>query len=175
VLKIFHGCDNDLVWLIRNFEIYTRNIFDTARAFVSFQKVIIHGFKFSNLSSLGYLIKFFFNTELDKSYQRSDWRIRPLTANMLQYALNDAKTVVYMFHLYIGLLTHLEAKYEFGGYTDYFDKLCLKFVEHNQKGGQEISKKKVCFILPDILITTYELMKAKIKDTYTKLSMENIN
>ena len=81
IVKIFHGCDNDIEWLVNNFEIYTRNVFDTARAFLAFQRIILNNkfFKNVNLPSLGYLSKFFLLVELDKSYQRSDWRIRPLT------------------------------------------------------------------------------------------------
>jgi ribonuclease D len=173
VLKIFHGCDNDLAWLISNFELYTRNIFDTARAFLSFQKVIVNckTYKAVHLPSLGYLSKFFLHTELDKSYQRSDWRIRPLTDNMLQYALNDAKTVIYIFHLYIGLLANLEQKEEL---SDYYEKLCLKFTEYNQKSSG-IDKEQIYYILYETSLTTYELMRVKLKDKYIKLLIENIN
>ena len=83
IIKIFHGCDNDIVWLITNFEIFTRNIFDTGRAFITFQNFILSNKTFKNLPSLNYLSKFFLHTELDKSYQKSDWRIRPLTKSIL--------------------------------------------------------------------------------------------
>lgn len=84
IIKIFHGCDNDLVWLVTNFEIFTKNIFDTGRAFLVFQKYILNkAFKSTNLPSLNYLSKLFMNLKIDKSYQKSDWRIRPLTASKL--------------------------------------------------------------------------------------------
>ncbi len=82
IIKIFHGCDNDIVWLITNFEIFTRNIFDTGRAFIILQNFILNNKTFKNLPSLSYLSKFFLNTEIDKSYQKSDWRIRPLTKSI---------------------------------------------------------------------------------------------
>lgn len=84
IIKIFHGCDNDIVWLITNFEIFTKNIFDTGRAYLVFQRFILNkSFKFSNLPSLNFLSKFFLQMEIDKSYQKSDWRIRPLTQSKI--------------------------------------------------------------------------------------------
>lgn len=80
ILKIFHGCDNDLNFLISNFQIYSRNFIDTGRTFLVFQKLILNkSFKISHLPSLNYLAKLFLNIHLEKSYQKSDWRMRPLT------------------------------------------------------------------------------------------------
>jgi ankyrin repeat protein len=86
IIKIFHGCDNDIVWLITNFQIFTKNIFDTGRAYLVFQKFILNkSFKFSNLPSLNFLSRFFLQMEIDKSYQKSDWRIRPLTQSKIKF------------------------------------------------------------------------------------------
>jgi len=80
ILKIFHGCDNDLAFLISNYQIFTRNFIDTGRTYLAFQNHILNrSLKTAQLPSLSYLARLFLNCELDKSYQKADWRIRPLT------------------------------------------------------------------------------------------------
>ena len=71
-------------FLISNFQIYTRNFIDTGRTYLVFQMYILNkGFKPGHLPSLNYLSKLFLNLEIDKSYQKSDWRIRPLTKSIV--------------------------------------------------------------------------------------------
>jgi ribonuclease D len=41
--------------------------------------------------SLGQLVQHFFATELDKSYQKSDWSVRPLSQEQLNYAALDTE------------------------------------------------------------------------------------
>jgi hypothetical protein len=80
ILKIFHGCDNDINYLISNYEIFCRNIIDTGRTFLVFEKFIVNKpLKKNQLPSLNKLSKIFLIYEMDKSYQKADWRIRPLT------------------------------------------------------------------------------------------------
>jgi exosome complex exonuclease RRP6 len=84
IIKVFHGCNNDILWLITNFGIFTKNIFDTGRAYQVFSKYILNKtFKVNNMPSLLYLSKIILQIELDKSYQKSDWRIRPLTKSKI--------------------------------------------------------------------------------------------
>lgn len=85
IVKVLHGCDNDIVWLVTNFGIWTKNIFDTGRAYLVFSKHLLNRtFKVNNLPSLTFLSKCFLQVELDKSYQKCDWRIRPLTKSKWQ-------------------------------------------------------------------------------------------
>uniref|UniRef100_A0AC35TPK5 HRDC domain-containing protein n=1 Tax=Rhabditophanes sp. KR3021 TaxID=114890 RepID=A0AC35TPK5_9BILA len=80
ILKVFHGAHSDIIWLQRDFGIYVVNMIDT-------QAVM----KACNITPLGLssLIRRYYNIELDKKYQRADWRYRPLTKEMLTYARCD--------------------------------------------------------------------------------------
>ena len=75
-----HGADMDTKWLQRDFNIHIANLFDTHKAarFLGFTTL-----------SYGNLLKHFCGVHTDKSYQRADWRIRPLTPEMLHYARVD--------------------------------------------------------------------------------------
>ena len=80
IKKIFHGADYDVRSLYRDFEIEIHNLFDTQVAC-----------KFLGIRSTGLesVLMDQFDIHLDKKYQRKDWSIRPLPAEMLAYAAND--------------------------------------------------------------------------------------
>ena len=80
IKKIFHGADYDVRSLYRDFEIEIHNLFDTQVAC-----------KFLGIRSTGLesVLLEQFNIHLDKRYQRKDWSVRPLPAEMLAYAAND--------------------------------------------------------------------------------------
>ena len=44
------------------------------------------------------------HVQLDKRYQQADWRLRPLTPEMLQYAATDASVLVPLFQRFCCLL-----------------------------------------------------------------------
>ncbi|TVU38885.1 hypothetical protein EJB05_12280, partial [Eragrostis curvula] len=75
IYKIFHGSDNDVLWLQRDFHIYVVNMFDTAKACEVLSKP---------QKSLAYLL------------EREDWRLRPLTSEMIEYARTDAHYLLYI-------------------------------------------------------------------------------
>jgi exosome complex exonuclease RRP6 len=66
-LQVFHGSDSDVEWLQRDLGLYVVNMFDTHQAG-----------KLLNLPrlSLAFLVKYYCDYEMDKSYQLADWRIR---------------------------------------------------------------------------------------------------
>jgi ribonuclease D len=80
IKKIFHGADYDVRSLYRDFEIEIHNLFDTQVAC-----------KFLGIRSTGLesVLLEQFDIHLDKKYQRKDWSVRPLPAEMLAYAAND--------------------------------------------------------------------------------------
>ena len=82
IQKIFHSPDHDLRSFDRDWKFQVRNIFDTsiAAAFLGSKKL--------GLSSV---LSEFLEIELtkSKSLQRSDWTIRPIPKDALQYAIND--------------------------------------------------------------------------------------
>ncbi|KJE91581.1 exosome component 10 protein [Capsaspora owczarzaki ATCC 30864] len=88
ILKVFHGADMDVVWLQHDFGIYTINMFDTGQA----ARVLELG-----SYSLAHLLRYFCNVTADKKYQLADWRIRPIPAEMLQYAREDTHYLLYIY------------------------------------------------------------------------------
>ena len=90
---VFHGADYDLRLLRRigNFE--PLDLFDTMIAS-----------RLAGKSALGLaaLVKEYFGVELSKASQKANWAIRPLPAEMLEYALNDTRYL-------LEIADHLEA------------------------------------------------------------------
>ncbi|KAM0838111.1 hypothetical protein ACQ4PT_061188 [Festuca glaucescens] len=98
ICKIFHGADNDVLWLQRDFHIYVVNMFDTAKACEVLSKP---------QKSLAYLLELYCGVTTDKTMQREDWRIRPLTAEMIEYARCDAH---YLLNIANCLASELHSK-----------------------------------------------------------------
>ncbi|XP_057506784.1 protein RRP6-like 3 isoform X2 [Actinidia eriantha] len=89
ICKVFHGADNDVLWLQRDFHIYVVNLFDTAKACEVLSKP---------QKSLAYLLETYCGVSTNKQLQREDWRQRPLPAEMVQYARTDAHYLLYITH-----------------------------------------------------------------------------
>ncbi|XP_037540178.1 exosome component 10 [Nematolebias whitei] len=88
IVKVFHGADSDIEWLQRDFGLYVVNLFDTHQASRAL-----------NLArhSLDHLLKHFCSVDSDKRYQLADWRIRPLSNDMVQYARTDTHYLLYIY------------------------------------------------------------------------------
>ncbi|CAK9104087.1 unnamed protein product [Durusdinium trenchii] len=99
IIKVFHSPRNDLRWLRINFDISPCNIFDTASAAMKLNSV------FTTTPSLKELSMQLLHVQLDKRYQQADWRLRPLTPEMLQYAATDASVLVPLFQRFCCLLS----------------------------------------------------------------------
>jgi ribonuclease D len=84
-----HGADFDMLMLKRTFGRIPANVFDTQIA----ARLVGHE-KFG----LAALVESVFGVTLSKSSQRADWGRRPLTAKMLQYAVNDVKYILPLAH-----------------------------------------------------------------------------
>ncbi|MDO5295995.1 MAG: HRDC domain-containing protein [bacterium] len=95
---IFHAGMNDIPHLKHEFCFSFSNIFDT---------YIAAGLLNYPRRGLAYLLEKHFNIVLDKQYQRADWRQRPLSPEMLQYARYDT---AYLFDLRKELLKELKNK-----------------------------------------------------------------
>jgi ribonuclease D len=89
-VKIFHGADYDVRSLFRDFGIEIKNLFDTELA----SRFL--GIKETGLEAV---LKNRFNVKLEKKYQKKDWSERPLSADMLNYALNDVRHLVSLFEI----------------------------------------------------------------------------
>jgi ribonuclease D len=77
---VFHDADYDLRLLQQDYGWHVRNIFDTR---VAAQLLGIRAF------GLAALLERYFGVRLDKKHQRADWSRRPLTEDMLEYAVLD--------------------------------------------------------------------------------------
>jgi ribonuclease D len=97
VLKVFHGGDYDLRIMNRDFGFTVRNLIDTS---VCAQLLGYEGL------GLAALLDRHFGLKLNKTHQRADWSMRPLTAEMLQYAATDTH---YLIPLAAKLREELEA------------------------------------------------------------------
>jgi ribonuclease D len=79
---VFHDADYDLRLLEQDYGWQIKNIFDTRIA------AQLLGYTAFGLAAL---LERFFDVKLDKKHQRADWSMRPLTADMLDYAAQDTR------------------------------------------------------------------------------------
>ncbi|GAX20968.1 exosome complex exonuclease RRP6 [Fistulifera solaris] len=97
IVKIMHGADSDIMWLQRDFSLFIVNLMDTGQAARAL-----------SLPSAGYaylLQKYTSIKNPDKSFQLADWRKRPLSEEMQQYAIQDTH---YLLDIYNCLLYDLD-------------------------------------------------------------------
>lgn len=88
VVKVFHGADNDVLWLQRDLGLYVVNMFDTYQAA-----------QILNLARKGldFLLQRYCGVTTDKSFQLYDWRTRPLSAEAMHYARCDTHYLLYVY------------------------------------------------------------------------------
>ena len=79
---VFHDADYDLRLLEQDYGWKIKHIFDTRIA------AQLLGYTAFGLAAL---LERFFAVKLDKKHQRADWSMRPLTADMLDYAAQDTR------------------------------------------------------------------------------------
>ncbi|KAL0851679.1 hypothetical protein ABMA28_000012 [Loxostege sticticalis] len=87
-LKVFHGAESDILWLQRDFGVYVVGLFDTHRAARQLNLPAL---------SLKGLLAHYCNVTADKKFQLADWRIRPLPAELVQYARTDTHYLLYVW------------------------------------------------------------------------------
>jgi ribonuclease D len=85
VRKVLHGADYDLRILHRDFDFTISNLVDTS---ICAQLLGYEAF------GLAALLERHFGIKLDKSHQRADWAMRPLPADMLEYAAMDTRHLI---------------------------------------------------------------------------------
>src|SRR5512136_2826215 len=88
IRKVFHGADYDIRSLYRDFGIEVRNLFDTMVAcqFLGEKEV-----------GLAAVLLKRFGAELDKRYQKADWSKRPLSAEVIEYAVRDTSLLIGLY------------------------------------------------------------------------------
>ena len=112
---IIHGCDYDLRLLRKAGWINPENIFDTG---VAARLIGLREF------GLAALLHHHFGLVLAKASQKANWAIRPLPAQMLDYAINDTA------HL-LALADQLEQQLTRLGRTDWFRQSCDRLIRNS--------------------------------------------
>lgn len=88
IIKVLHGAFMDIIWLQRDLGLYIVGLFDTYHAARSL------GYPGG---SLAYLLERFIKFQAQKQYQLADWRTRPLTKELFEYARADTHFLLYIF------------------------------------------------------------------------------
>ncbi|KAI1709813.1 3'-5' exonuclease domain-containing protein [Ditylenchus destructor] len=89
ILKVFHDGSSDVIWLQRDFGIYTINMFDTSIAMRLNDPAC--------RTSLKQLLQDQCDVDICKDLQKTDWRLRPLPENYIHYARLDAHYLLYCY------------------------------------------------------------------------------
>ncbi len=80
VLKVMHGCRQDVLWLQRDFGVYLVGVLDTGAAAKELD--------FPSLG-LAFLLRTYAGVEAAKQHQLADWRVRELPDELIAYARDD--------------------------------------------------------------------------------------
>jgi exosome complex exonuclease RRP6 len=88
ILKVLHGSFMDVIWLQRDLGLYLVGLFDTFHAARSL------GYPGA---SLAYLLERHVNFKAQKQYQMADWRTRPLSKELFDYARADTHFLLYVY------------------------------------------------------------------------------
>ncbi|RMF47728.1 MAG: ribonuclease D [Deltaproteobacteria bacterium] len=109
IRKLFHAADYDLRCLRRDFGLEVAGLFDSmvAAQFCGEERI-----------GLADLLARYFDIQLDKKYQRADWTIRPLPAEMVAYAACDTHYLEDLADLFEQKLKELER-------LDWLEEECL--------------------------------------------------
>lgn len=108
---VLHDADYDLRLIHRDYGWHVRNIFDTR---VAAQLLGLRAF------GLAALLERYFGLRLDKKHQRADWSMRPLPADMLEYAAQDTMNLL---ELRDRMQDELEKKGRLGWAREEFSRL----------------------------------------------------
>ena len=110
---VLHGADFDLRLLRRGLNFTAQRVFDTV---IGARLLGIREF------SLAALVKRYFDVELGKGSQKANWARRPLSARMLEYAMNDT-------HYLLPLVERLESQLKQFHRIDWLRQSCQRAVE----------------------------------------------
>nr|WP_246399228.1 HRDC domain-containing protein [Geomonas silvestris] len=140
IKKVFHGADYDMRSLYRDFGIEVVNLFDT---------MIASQFLGESEFGLAALLKKRFGVELDKRYQKADWSKRPLSTEMMEYAMKDTSLLIDLYRqleaelVAKGRLSWVEEESELVAKVRYASRegelMCLRFKGANKMKPRELA------------------------------------
>lgn len=90
IMKIFHSARLDIESIYHYFKILPQNITDT--------QLIAKEVKIGNEISYVDLVKKYFNINIEKKFQYSNWIKRPLKQEQIEYAKLDVKYLIDIYH-----------------------------------------------------------------------------
>lgn len=96
IVKVFHSCRQDLEIFYQITGNVPENIFDT--------QIVAPLLGFQENPGYAMLVSSFLNINLSKAHTRTDWTVRPLSDEQLQYAADD---VIYLCKIYQIMLSKL--------------------------------------------------------------------
>jgi ribonuclease D len=105
ITKILHAADNDVPYLVERIGGTVGPIFDTHAA------ARVLGLP---RAGLGGLLQDFFNIEVDKTFQRADWRLRPLPQAQFEYAQGDTRYLIQLWKILADMLAQQGLEEEAG-------------------------------------------------------------
>ncbi|QDS71246.1 hypothetical protein FKW77_000195 [Venturia effusa] len=88
ILKVFHGSGMDMIWLQRDFGLYVVGLFDTEPA--------ARALRYPR-ASLAFLLEKHVKFQAQKQHQLADWRVRPLSQDLFDYARSDTHFLLYIY------------------------------------------------------------------------------
>ncbi len=126
IQKLFHDVSFDLRILNFQFGCRPKNVFDTQIAATFLNKKDI---------GLKPLLEEYFQIKKERKYQMADWTTRPLTPDMLSYALHDT---AHLIHLRNILRRELRAKHRFEWFLEEMKHIESLSLEHKESSFQDV-------------------------------------
>ncbi|MCG2724677.1 MAG: HRDC domain-containing protein [Elusimicrobia bacterium] len=116
--KIFHSAESDIKTLKLAFKTNIRNIFDVmlAAKYMGIRKCGLDG-----------MVSEYFGVKLNKKFQKANWGARPLSKEMLDYAINDVRYLKKLRDIFHSKLTK----------SDFLDEITEEFVKLTTLEPQE--------------------------------------
>lgn len=118
---VFHGADYDIRLLVRAGRFAALDIFDTMIA------ARLCGHRELGLAAL---VQRFFGVKLSKASQKANWALRPLSAQMLEYAINDTR---YLLPLADILLAELNERGRWAWFAESRDRMMASAREPRER------------------------------------------
>ena len=166
---VLHDADYDLRLLHSDYGWHANNIFDTR---IAAQLLGIKAF------GLAALLERYFGVKLDKKHQRADWSMRPLAADMLEYAAQDT---MYLLELRDRMRQELEGKQRLGWAREEFARLeGTKWADEDPgasflrvKGARDLTRRELA-VLRELVPWRDELAREMDRATFRVIGNEQL-
>jgi ribonuclease D len=166
---VLHDADYDLRLLHSDYGWHATNIFDTR---IAAQLLGIKAF------GLAALLERYFGVKLDKKHQRADWSMRPLGADMLEYAAQDT---MYLLELRDRMRDELEGKQRLGWAREEFARLeGTKWADEDPgagflrvKGARDLTRRELA-VLRELVPWRDDLAREMDRATFRVIGNEQL-